>query len=100
MSKVIAADGRLNSWSRFGGTGLLRPSNMSRRPMTLSLLAQLAGQHTEAVEPRLELRVRGEQRGEARATAGRQRRCEEERVERLSLAQVLGRDSPDVAGDL
>ena len=31
-SRVSAAPGRLNRLSRFGGTGLVRPSSVSRKP--------------------------------------------------------------------
>src|SRR5260370_13505073 len=54
---VIAADGSANSSSRFGGTGLVRPSSGSRNPTIDPLPAtELLGDLVERPEPLLERR--------------------------------------------
>src|ERR1022692_4645326 len=60
--KVIAADGRAKSASRFGGTGFVLPSSVSRNPTRtyLCLLAELLRDLLEVGQPLLQRRVRRE----------------------------------------
>src|SRR5580658_3837483 len=81
-SSVSNAPGSAKSWSRFGGTGLVRPSSVSRNPTRAPLLAELLGDLVQLSQPVLQRRVSGEQRGHVLAVAGGQGRSEEERVQR------------------
>src|SRR6516162_6732732 len=85
---VTAAVGSEKSASRFGGTGLVRPSSVSRKPTGL-LLAELRGNLGKLLQPPLQRGVRREDRGQARGV-GLERRGEVERVQRLRLPQVIG----------
>src|SRR5215475_6746848 len=114
-SSVSAALGSANSSSRFGGTGLVRPSRASRNPTCYlprswptqgrppgGLLAQLPGDLLQLLEPPVKRRVRREDLRDPAATLAQrlQRRREVERVERLCLTQVLRRDPAHLAGHL
>src|SRR5215469_6491769 len=108
-SSVSAAPGSAKSSSRLACAGLVRPSSTSRNPtrhlprlgaspIQLALLAELLGDLVQLRQALLQRRVRGEDRRQALARADGWR--EVERVQRLSLAQVLHRDLRHVAGDL
>src|SRR5215469_11236212 len=108
-SSVSAAPGSAKSWSRLACTGFVRPSSTSRNPtrhlprlgaspIQLALLAELLGDLVQLRQALLQRRVRGEDRRQALARADGWR--EVERVQRLSLAQVLHRDLRHVASDL
>src|ERR1700684_4168554 len=57
---VIAADGRANSASRFGGTGLVRPSSVSRKLTQSSCAAaELLGDLVQLRQPLLPAGGRG-----------------------------------------
>src|SRR5215471_2949648 len=86
--RVMAAVGSENNASRFGWTGLVRPSSVSRKPTGL-LLAELRGDLGKLLQPPLQRKVRREDRGQARGV-GFERGGEVERVQRLRLSQVLG----------
>src|SRR5215467_13834167 len=89
----MAAVGSEKSASRFGWTGLVRPSSVSRKPTGL-LLAELCGDLGQLLQPPLQRGVRREDVGQARAAAltpgALERRGEVERVQCLCLAQVPG----------
>ena len=61
--RVMAAVGSANSASRFGWTGLVRPSRVSRKPT--GYRRELLGDLGQLPEPPLQRRVRGEERGQA-----------------------------------
>src|ERR1700722_3960538 len=114
LCRVSAAVGNANSASRLARTGLLGPRMVSKRPTPGSGcsdrrragLAELALQRVQLGQSLLERRVRQEEVAEAEAPAGTlggavgDGRGEEEGVERLGGAQVLGRDAAHLAGDL
>src|SRR6266853_1925391 len=100
---VIAADGTANSASRFGGTGLVRPSSVSRKPTAISLAscAELLGDLVQLAQALLQRRMRREDRRQAELPAPPGERGREvESIQRLGRPQVLRRDSGHVAGDL
>src|SRR6516162_11090126 len=63
--RVMAAVGSEKSASRFGWTGLVRPSSVSRKPTGL-LLAELRGDLGKLLQPPLQRRVRREDGGQGR----------------------------------
>src|ERR1700691_1913131 len=98
---VSAADGSANSASRFGRTGLVRPSSVSRKPPQLSCApAELLGDLVQLRQPLLQAGVRGEDVGQAPlARPAGQRRRGVERVQPLRLPQGPRAGSGDVAAD-
>src|SRR5437764_8937542 len=108
-SSVTAADGSANRSSSLGWTGLVRPSNVSRKPTSApSYTGSSAGGPAELLlhlvelgQAALQARVGGEDVGQLAALSGQMRgRREVERVQRLLGAQVPGRDPGYVPGDL
>src|SRR3954451_13081555 len=100
-SSVTAAPGSANNASRSAFAGFDRPRIVSSSPMRRrsgDRLAEVVGQIGQLLQPLLQRRVGRGQRRDAEAVG--QRGGEEERVEGLGCAQVLGGDAGHVARPL
>src|SRR5215472_13350557 len=108
-SSVSAAPGSAKSSSRLACAGLVRPSSASKNPtrhlpsigvspIPLALLAELPGDLVQLCQPLLQGGVGREDRRQALARPDGRR--EVERVQRLSLAQILCRNAAHIARHL